>query len=106
MDVIFSAVAISTTSNTTVHGPTTAAKNSLLVNLCNRGGATAKVRLAISAAATPSDGEWIEYDYPLDPAGLRGSTLERGGLAVPAGKYVVVRSDVGTVSAQVSGVAL
>ena len=104
MTPIFFAVSITGTGNTTVYGPTTAARTSMVVNLCNRGGSPARVRLAIAASATPVDGEWLEYDFPLDPAGLRGNTLERGGLAVPSGKYVVVRSDVGTVSAQVSGV--
>jgi hypothetical protein len=70
------------------------------VNVCNRGTNTAAVRLAIAATETPGGAEYIEYDVQLAPKGV----LERTGIVVEAGAYVVVRSDQASVNAMVYGI--
>lgn len=103
MTAILASVDLTTTSNTTLLGPTSDTRSNVLINLTNRGGSTAKVRVAIAATSTPANGEWIEYDQPLAAAGAGGNVLERAGLVLPSGKYIVVRSDTTGVSATVTG---
>ena len=69
------------------------------INLCNRGTAPVKVRLAVSATATPALGEYIEYDATI----AANSVLERTGFALDTGKNVVVYTDIATLSAVVTG---
>lgn len=75
------------------------------LNLCNRTGGPAKVRVALTAGdAAPTLADWIEYDTPLPPAGTSGgSTLERTGIAMRAQDRLYVRSDVVGVSAVAFG---
>lgn len=72
---------------------------SLTVSLCNRGAAAAKVRLALAAAAAPTNAEYLEFDVSIPANGV----LERSGIIADAGKMIVVRSDVATVSAVAFG---
>lgn len=72
----------------------------LTVSLCNRAAATAKVRLALTDGAAPTDADWLEYDASLPGSGV----LERTGLALAAGQKVFVRSDVVNVSASAYGI--
>lgn len=60
----------------------------------------AKIRLSLSAADVPEDGEYIEYGTSL-PA---SSVLERTGLVLDAGKRLVARTDVAGVNAVVYGI--
>lgn len=71
----------------------------LNVSLCNRGTAAVKVRLALAAAAAPTNAEYLEYDVSIPANGV----LERSGIVADAGKIIVVRSDVATVSAVAFG---
>jgi len=70
------------------------------VNICNRGTSTANVRLAVAAAATPTDAEYIEYDAQVLPNGV----LERTGIIADAAKLIVVRSSNSDVSAVAYGI--
>ena len=77
----------------------------LTVSLCNRSGSAAKVAMALTTGAAPTDADWIEFDTPLQPAGSSGgSVLERTGLALGVGQALFVRSDVVSVSAVAYGV--
>lgn len=105
ISAVNASVSLTTTANTTLYGPT-ADRTVALINFCNRGAAPAKVRLAIAASASPADAEWIEFDCPLAAAGSAGNTMERGGISISAGKYIVVRTDTATVSAFLSGVVM
>ncbi len=73
----------------------------VIINVCNRGGANALISIAISSNSTsPTDAEWIEWNTLLTPK----NTLERQGIMVPAGKYVIVRSNQSSVNSVVYGV--
>jgi hypothetical protein len=70
------------------------------VNICNRGTVPANVRIAIAAAATPTNAEYIEYDVEIVAKGV----LERTGLVLDTGKLLVVRSSAINVSAVTYGI--
>lgn len=73
----------------------------VIINVCNRGGANATVSIAIStSSSSPSPSEWIVWNSIVAPK----NTLERQGVLVPPGKYVVVRSSRADVNAVVYGV--
>ncbi len=65
------------------------------VSLCNRGTTAANVRIAVAAAATPTNAEFIEFDVPVPPNGV----LERTGIVMNAGMRIVVRANQTNVSA-------
>ena len=93
----------SATTNTTLYTVPSSTFAVVSVNLCNRNSSTAAtVRLAISSSATPSADEWIEYDTSIVASGV----LERTGIVVDAGKYIVayVSSSTPTVSCVVYGI--
>ena len=69
------------------------------INICNKGAATAKVRLAIAANAAPGAAEYLEYDTALPANGV----LERTGIVCSAGEKVVVRADTADVAVRVHG---
>ncbi|TSE33027.1 hypothetical protein [Tepidimonas charontis] len=70
------------------------------INCCNVGASSARVRLAVSADATPADAQWIEWDAALDPSGV----LERTGIVLSAGQKLFARSDTGAVNVAVWGI--
>ncbi len=70
------------------------------VSLCNRGGASTAVRIAVADAATPLDSEFIEFDATV----LAKGVLERTGIVVAAGQRIVVRSTAVGVSAVAYGI--
>jgi hypothetical protein len=70
------------------------------VAACNRGTAPAKLRIAVSAAATPADSEYIEFDVSLAPT----EVLERTALSLATGQKVVVRADGASVSFNTWGI--
>lgn len=86
-------------ANTTLFTVPAGKITTFTVSLCNRGSASAKVRLAIAEAAAPINAEYLEYDTSIPANGV----LERSGLVAEAGKLIVVRSDVATVSAVAFG---
>ena len=70
------------------------------VSLCNRSTGTRSVRVAVAAAGTPLDAEYIEYDADI----LANGVLERTGIVMDASKILVVRADSTDVSAVVYGI--
>jgi hypothetical protein len=72
----------------------------LTVSLANRNAQDRSVRIAISDSATPSNADYIEFDTAL----IGNGVLERGGIVVDAGKYVVVRANSTEVSAVAYGI--
>lgn len=74
------------------------------LNLCNRADASARVRVALTNGAAPTDADWIEYDTPIPAAGsASGSILQLSGLALGAGQQVHVHPSAAGVSATVVG---
>lgn len=69
------------------------------VNLVNRAGSAISVRLAVATSGTPTDAQWLIYDFPLAANGV----LERSGLVAEAGRLVVVYASAVGVSATVFG---
>lgn len=70
------------------------------LSLCNRGNQATNVRVAVAAAATPTNAEWIEFDTEL----LGHGVLERTGIVMDAGKILVVWSTSANVSAVAMGI--
>jgi hypothetical protein len=73
------------------------------VNFVNRGATLAKVRLAYGTGTSGASGEFVEYDYPLAPAGSAGNVLSRTGEVLGAGYKVLAYSDSADVDIVVSG---
>jgi len=71
------------------------------VNILNRNDSDAMVSIAISDSQTvPANTDWVEFNTVIGPT----ATLERSALMVGPGKYVVIKSDVGSISASCWGV--
>lgn len=70
------------------------------VNIVNRGTTTVNVRIAVSATGTPTNAEYIEFDVAVTAKGV----LERTGIALQAGRNIVVRSSGTSVSAVAYGI--
>lgn len=70
------------------------------VNVTNRDDQSREVRVALAAADTPDNAEWIEYDSELLGTGV----LERSGLVLDAGKRVVVYANSTDVNVVVYGI--
>ena len=71
-----------------------------VVNFLNRGNSSCFVRLAVADAATPTAGEFMEYDTELTAK----SVLERTGLVLSAGQLLVVYSNAVNISAVTFGI--
>ena len=73
-------------TNTTIYTVPATTFSVVSVNICNRSSSTAAtIRLAVSSSASPGADEWIEYDSSLVANGV----LERTGIVMDAGKYLV-----------------
>lgn len=87
-------------TNTSVYTVPADTFSVVTVSLCNRSAGTRSVRVAVAAAATPLDAEYIEYDADI----LANGVLERTGIVMDASKILVVRADSTDVSAVVYGI--
>ena len=56
---------LSATTNTSVYTVGSGKEALVNVNVCNRNGTSITIRLANADGATPSNDEYIEYDYSL-----------------------------------------
>ena len=84
---------ITTTSDTTVYTVPAATFSVVSVNICNRNSSTAaQIKVAVSALATPTPAEYIEYDTSLVASGV----LERTGIVMKTGDLLVVSTPTGT----------
>ena len=72
----------------------------LTLSICNRNASSASIRVAVSASATPTNDEFIEFDSQV----IGNSVIERTGIVMDANKILVVRSDTINVSAVAYGI--
>ena len=70
------------------------------VNLVNKAATDRVVRIALAAADTPTNAEFIEYGTTL----IANGVVERGGIVLQAGKKVVVWADSTDVTAMCFGI--
>lgn len=87
-------------SNTAIAAGKTAV---VTVNVVNRnavGGSQAAIRLGISANTTLGTHEFIEYDTLLNPSGV----IERTGIVLSPGLYLIARSSVANTSVVAYGI--
>ena len=94
---------LTTTGDTNVYGPVAADTFTVAaISLCNRGASTIQVRIAVSTSATtPGNGEYIEFDANITAKGV----LERTGIVMDTGKYLLVKaSSANVLSAVVMGI--
>ena len=89
---------VGATTNTTVYNPS-GVTGAITVSLCNRTSGAITIRLAVSATATPGADEWLEYGISVPANGV----LERTGLVVGTGQYVVVYASAVGISAVALG---
>jgi hypothetical protein len=93
------AVDLAAATNTSVYFPSTGTVGSVSVNFCNRSTYTAVIRMALATTTSPSNSDWLIYDYELPP----GHSLERTGLVLQVGMQVIVYSNQANVSVVVYG---
>jgi len=72
----------------------------LNLSACNRGSTAAALRIALSAAATPANSEFIEFDLSL----VATEVLERTALSLAAGQRVLVQANTAHVSFNAWGI--
>lgn len=84
---------------TTVYTVPSAKVATFNVSITNTTSSPIAIRLAIAGTATPTTGEYIEYDTVLAGNGV----LERGGIVANAAKNVVVFASFVGVSVSVYG---
>jgi hypothetical protein len=70
------------------------------LSVCNRGGTSANIQVAICDTSTPEADEYIEFDAALSAKGV----LERTGIVLDSGKLLVVRASAVSVTAVVYGI--
>lgn len=87
------------TTNTTIYTVPASTVSVVNISIVNRGGSAATVRVALSATATPSDSEYIEYNTSVGST----SVLERTGLVLDETKNVVVYASSADTSVSVYG---
>jgi len=86
-------------TNTTLYTAPAGVTSTVNVNLCNRTAAPVTARIALSTTATPTLGEYIEYDVSI-PA---NSAIERTAIVVGGGQNIVVYAGAAGVSAVATG---
>ena len=70
------------------------------VNAVNRGVTEATISVAIASTTTPTASEWIEFETSV----LAKGVLERTGIVVDAGKFIVVNTSSGDFTVMVYGI--
>lgn len=69
------------------------------ISVCNKGSASAKVRIAIGTGSAPAAGDFLEYDTTVPANGV----LDRTGVVCSAGEKVFVRASTTDVCVRVHG---
>ena len=70
------------------------------VSVANRSATNRNVRIALAAADTPDNAEYLEYDSQL----IGNGVLERGGIVMDTGKKIVAYANSTDVSVVVYGI--
>lgn len=86
-------------TDTTVYTVPSSVAATFNVNVVNQSGTPVSVNLALTAAASPTASEYIEFQTILPGNGV----LERGGLVAQTGKRVVVNCSNASCSVAVYG---
>lgn len=82
---ILGQAALSATTNTTVYTVPVDKTSTFTVTLCNRDATASTVRLAVCASGTPTDAEYLLYDFAIPANG----TIEKSGIVADVGKNLV-----------------
>ena len=84
-----------------LYSPAASTLATVTVAFCNRGTATAKIRIALSASgdAAGTADDWLEYDRAI----LAHESFERTGITVGSQGKIFVESDTANVSAIAMG---
>jgi len=90
---------LSATSNTSVYTVGSGKEALVNVNVVNRNSSAVTIRLANADGGTPSNDEYIEYDYSL--AG--NESFQRTGIHMQASQIIVAYSSATNVSVVVDG---
>lgn len=93
-------VSLASTTNTLVYTVPASTLAYVNVNVSNRNASDIAVRVALASTASPTNGEYIEYESFIAPNGV----LERTGLVLEAGRKVIAYSNSTNVSVNVYGV--
>lgn len=96
---ILGQAALSATTNTTVYTVPASTLAVVNINVVNRAGSAATVRIALSSSGNPGNEEWIEYDSSIPGNGV----IERTGIAMNAAERVVVYASTANCSVSVYG---
>jgi hypothetical protein len=88
------------TTNTTVYTVPADTFAVVTVSVANRSATNRNVRIALAAADTPDNAEYIEYDSQL----IGNGVLERGGIVMDTGKKIVAYANSTDVSVVVYGI--
>ena len=91
--------ALSATTNTSVYTVGSGKEALVNVNVCNRNSSAVTVRLANADGSTPSNDEYIEYDYSL----AANQSFQRTGIHMQAAQIIVAYSSATNVSVVVDG---
>tara|TARA_R100001443_G_scaffold9022_1_gene18484 strand:- start:3824 stop:4144 length:321 start_codon:yes stop_codon:yes gene_type:complete len=90
---------LSATTNTSVYTVGSGKEALVNVNVCNRNSSAVTVRLANADGSTPSNDEYIEYDYSL----AANESFQRTGIHMQAAQIIVAYSSATNVSVVVDG---
>ena len=97
---ILGQTAPSASTDTSVYTVPASTLSVVNINVLNRSGSSpVDVRIALSASASPASSEYIEYDVTVPAKGV----VERTGIALQAGKQVVVYCSTGDTAVSVYG---
>ena len=88
------------TTNTTVYTVPASTHTVCNISIANRASTSATVRVALAAASTPTNAEFIEYDTVIPGFGV----LERTGVSLQAAKLIVVYGSTANLSVSVYGI--
>lgn len=88
---------LTTTANSSVYTCPAATFAVVTVSICNRGAASANIRISVSSSSSPATTEYLEFDSELVAKGV----LERTGIVMDAGKILVVATSTASTSLSV-----
>lgn len=94
------AISTANTNVTVYTAPSSAQYATVNVTAVNIGNTNAKLRLAVTLAASPGNADYIEYDAQI-PA--NGGVLERTCLVLSPNEKIIIHSDQATVAVRVNG---